>query len=180
MSGTSFYVFVEGDDDARFFERILVPMLKGKGKTVQIIQYAQKAKKLDWVAKFARSIESQGNDWVFVTDLERAPCVTAKKEEVEGKFVRAGVKHPRIAVVVKMIESWYLAGMTEIARRELGIRGRVPRNTEGVDKGRFNSLIPQHFDSRVDFMLEVLKRFSVESAKQRNRSFRYWLENYDC
>ncbi len=179
MQDDLLYIFVEGDDDARFFERILVPLLARKNKIAKVIKYAQKPDKLAWVGKYAKSIEAQGADWVVVTDLDRAPCATARKEQISAALKRVGVKLPRVAVVVKMIESWYVAGLTKEAWKELGIRGRMPRS-DSVGKEQFNRLIPSRFDSRIDFMLEVLKRFTTEEAKKKNRSFGYWLEKYDC
>ncbi|OGW18585.1 MAG: hypothetical protein A3G93_11920 [Nitrospinae bacterium RIFCSPLOWO2_12_FULL_45_22] len=44
----------------------------------------------------------------------------------------------------------------------------------------FNRLIPNKFDSRIDFMLEILKYFSMGIAKQKNKSFSYFLERHIC
>jgi len=39
-------------------------------------------------------------------------------------------------------------------------------------------LIPKKFTSRIDFMSEILKKFSIEIAKQKNNSFQYFVEKY--
>jgi hypothetical protein len=43
---------------------------------------------------------------------------------------------------------------------------------------QFNGLIPKKFDSKIDFMSEILKRFSIRIAKQKNRSFGYFLKKH--
>jgi len=54
----------------------------------------------------------------------------------------------------------------------------VLKNTDTLTKEGFNSLIPQRFDSRIDFMVEILKRFCTGMAKRKNGSFRYFAERY--
>ena len=52
------FIFVEGDDDERFFNRILSPKLQEKYDTVKIIRYAtMKKEKVD---NFIRSIKAMG------------------------------------------------------------------------------------------------------------------------
>jgi len=83
-----------------------------------------------------------------------------------------------ILVVIKEIESWYLAGLDDHACITLDLKPCTL--TDGITKEQFNSLIPKKFDSRVNFMIEILKIFSIETAKTKNRSFRYFIEKYDC
>jgi hypothetical protein len=81
-------------------------------------------------------------------------------------------------VVIKEIESWYLAGLDDRSSKRLGTR--YLNTTDNVTKEQFNDLIPKKFDSRIDFMQEILKCFHTETGKQKNTSFRYFLEKYDC
>jgi hypothetical protein len=39
-------------------------------------------------------------------------------------------------------------------------------------------MIPYRFASKIDFMFEILKFFSVEIAIQKNRSFRFFVRKY--
>ena len=92
-------------------------------------------------------------------------------------------KHPnidksKIIVVIKEIESWYLAGLDNKVCRQLKINNFA--DTDNVTKEKFNALIPKKFTSRIDFMSEILKYFSIEIAKQKNNSFQYFVEKYDC
>ena len=168
------FIFVEGDDDERFFNRILSPKLQEKYDTVKIIRYAtMKKEKVD---NFIRSIKAMGAEYIYVTDIDNSPCVTAKKEETQKKH--PNIDKDKIIVVIKEIESWYLAGLDNKACKQLKIKNFA--NTDNVTKEKFNSLIPKKFTSRIDFMSEILKNFSIEIAKQKNTSFQYFVEKYDC
>jgi hypothetical protein len=45
-----------------------------------------------------------------------------------------------------------------------------------MTKEDFNALIPPSFDSRIDFMFEILKSFSFVTAARHNRSFQFFSE----
>ena len=172
------YIFVEGNDDERFFEEVIVPILRRKYVDIKIIKYAQKPKKFEYIRRYIKSIQSMGRDYMYVTDVNSSPCVTAKKEEIRGSL--GGIDDSKILVVVKEIESWYLAGVDADSEKELKI-GKIPPSTETLTKEDFSRLIPRKFgSSRIDFLREILKKFSIETAKQRNRSLRYCIEKYDC
>ena len=50
--------------------------------------------------------------------------------------------------------------------------------TDGLTKEDFNALIPLAFDSRIDFMFEILKSFSPTTAALHNRSFKFFFDRY--
>ncbi|MFW6029499.1 MAG: hypothetical protein ACOCRO_04515 [Halanaerobiales bacterium] len=37
----------------------------------------------------------------------------------------------------------------------------------------FNNLIPRNFDLRIDFMQELLKYFSIDTGKRKNKSCKF-------
>ena len=113
-------------------------------------------------------------DYVFLADINRQPCVTAKKRKLTDHFPE--LDDDRTVVVVMEIESWYMAGAEDRACRRLGLQ--PSRSTDTLTKEQFSELVPKRFDSRVDFMAELLKCFSIETAKGRNRSFRYFVERH--
>jgi len=168
------FIFVEGDDDERFFNRILSPKLQEKYDSVKIIRYAtMKREKVD---NFIKSIKAMGANYIYLTDINDSPCIIAKKREIQSKY--KNIDDDKVVIVVKEIESWYLAGLDDKACKQLKVNNFA--NTEYVTKEKFNVLIPKKFTSRIDFMSEILKHFSIEIAKQKNKSFRYFVENYDC
>lgn len=115
-----------------------------------------------------------GADYLYVIDINNSPCVTAKKDEILSKL--RNIDKEKIIVVIKEIESWYLAGIDDIKAKKLKIRNL--NSTNDITKEKFNSLIPKRFNSRIDFMLEILKDFSIETAKQKNKSFKYFINKY--
>ena len=81
-----------------------------------------------------------------------------------------------IIVVIKEIESWYYAGLTPESVLDLEVPD-LPL-TDDLTKEDFNRLIPRKYDSRIDFMFEILKYFSIDSARKKNHSFRFFIERY--
>ena len=96
---------------------------------------------------------------------------------MNGNKLRA-VDEDRIIVVIKEIESWYCAGLRDEDLKKFKIYSS--KTTDTITKDQFNKLIPKVFTSRIDFMLETLKWFSIEIAKQKNKSFSYFIEKHNC
>jgi len=173
MNYKRLFLLVEGNDDERFFERVIKPRLEEKHDRVVLWKYAQvKNTKID---NFLKSIKAMGGGYIYIGDINRAPCVSGKKQEIQNKF--KNIKIDRIIVVIKEIESWYLAGLDDTRSKELKIR--IFNTTDDVTKEQFNDL-SNRVDSKIDFMLEILKRFSIETAREKNKSFRYFLEKHAC
>ncbi len=166
------FVFVEGIDDARFFEKIMKPELQNKYNSVETRCYASLKK--EKINNFLKSIKAMNAEYIFVTDIDNSLCVTAKKQKIKDKL--GNIDEERIIVVVKEIEGWYLAGLDNTETKKFKIRtfGR----TDSILKEQFNKLFLKAFDSRIDFMIEILKVFSIEIAKQNNESFKYCIEKY--
>lgn len=58
------FIWVEGEDDARFFEKIMEPKLQKKYDVVETIRYASlKKEKID---NFLKSIKAMGAEYIFV------------------------------------------------------------------------------------------------------------------
>jgi hypothetical protein len=171
------FIWVEGLDDIRFFNNIIKPMLKKKYNYISFISYSNLKK--EKVKKYFMSIKSMNADYIYVTDINDAPCIMEKKKEVRKKF--KSVNDNRIAIIVKEIESWYLAGLDTKGSENLGMK-KTLNNTDDITKEKFNELIPKKFDSRVDFMIEILKQkyFSIKTASKKNRSFEYFIKKYNC
>ena len=163
------WVIVEGNDDEKFFEKIK-PLLEKKYDSVQIWKYAQEPPKR--IKNFLKSIKAMNSDYFFFRDINNSPCVTAKKKKLKKEYKKT-IDVDNIIILIKEIESWYLSGLDAKKSKELKIR--TFRNTDNITKEKFNGLIPKKFDSRIDFMAEILKRFSVETAKRKNRSFDYFM-----
>lgn len=170
MGYKKLFIWVEGNDDLRFFDKIIIPSLSKNFDLVKIIPYANlKKKKID---NYIKSIKSMKANYIYVVDINNSPCPTFKKREIQNKF--RNIEGNRIIVVIKEIESWYLAGLCDKYSHKL--INRSFNITDDIPKKQFDDLIPQKFYSRrTDFMLETLKFFSIETAKQKNKSFNYFM-----
>jgi hypothetical protein len=165
------FIWVEGEDDYKFFEKIIIPVMKDKYNNVKIIRYANSKK--DKVVKYLNSINAMNADYIFIRDINNAPCITNRKEQIKKEFGVINIE--RIFLVVKEIEGWYLAGISDknLLQYKLG----TYKKTDMITKEQFNNKIPKKFDSRIDFMTEILKNYAIETAKGKNRSFAYLINH---
>lgn len=168
------FIFVEGDDDERFFDRLIRPLYKQIYDNIQLWKYSQQ--KFKKTNGFLNSINSIPHaDYIFVADLDDSPCVTAKKERITSQFKK--LSEDRILVVCREIESWYLAGLNDDSRRKIKIQRRFNK-TDSISKEQFDRMMPQKFVSRIDFMQEIMKLFDRETASSKNTSFEYFMRKY--
>jgi hypothetical protein len=170
------FVLLEGNDDERFFKKIIKPEFDKRYDSVQFYLYAaQSPKKIE---NFIKSIIAMKANYIIVTDINKSPCVTHRKGIlIERKIKNRRVTNENIMVVIKEIESWYLAGLPPTNLQKLKINYRE-KNTDSLTKEKFDRLIPGKFISRIDFMQEILKYFQIETAKQNNKSFHYFMEKF--
>jgi hypothetical protein len=166
------FILVEGEDDVRFFGRIIKPLFVSRYDSIEIIPYAS-IKRIK-VNNFLKSVRQMNNDYIFVADIDSERSVRDKKQILYYHF--DNISGHCIVIVIKEIESWYYAGLSAISAREIGVEERAA--TDDLFKEDFNLLMPRHFDSRIDFMFEILKSFSLESAVLKNRSFKFFVDRY--
>jgi hypothetical protein len=166
------FVLLEGNDDDRFFRGILEPLLKPKYDF--IIAWKYSCQKKDKVSKFIRSISSMNGDMIFISDYDTGPCVSQIKDNIISQYNI--LSRNDIFIVRREIESWYLAGLkcTEISH----LAPAHSRSTNNLSKEDFNSSIPPKFKSRLDFMIELLKKYDIHLAMQNNDSFSRFINNY--
>ena len=167
------FILIEGPDDGRFFQLIIKPLFEIKYSNVVIWEHASKSPQK--TKNLINSINAMPSDYIFVTDMNSAPCITRRKEAKLSKL--NNLNKDRIIVVIKEIESWYLAGLDDLHCKKYKIPSY--KFTDGITKERFDSLIPRKFGgSRIEFLQEILKYFQVKTAKQKNKSFNYFLEKH--
>lgn len=172
MALRKLYIFVEGTDDALFFNKVFLHRFKKLYDDVEIIQYAQmKKSKVDL---FILSINTLNFDYIMLADIDDVQTVAEKKRIIKHKFELVDIE--KILIVIKEIESWYLAGLTDDFALSLGLEPIETTNT--ITKEDFNLYYIRSYRSRIDFMQEVLKHYSVEVACRRNRSFDYFYKKF--
>jgi hypothetical protein len=163
---------VEGEDDIRFFGRIIKPLFVSRYDSVEIIPYA--SIKRTKVNNFLKSVRQMHSDYIFVADIDTERSASDKKQILYYHF--SNIEGSSIIVVIKEIESWYYAGLSRESELNLGVPDLSV--TDELTKEDFNRLIPRKYDSRIDFMFEILKYFSIESARMKNHSFRFFVDRY--
>jgi hypothetical protein len=166
------FILVEGEDDVRFFGRIIKPLIVPQYDSVEILPYA--CIKRFKVNNFLKSLAEMKNDYIFVADIDTERSVRDKKQLLYHWF--SNINGGSIVIVIMEIESWYYAGLTVETLQKLGLPS-LP-STDGLTKEDFNALIPSTYDSRIDFMFEILKSFSPVTAARHNRSFKFFFERY--
>jgi hypothetical protein len=166
------FIMVEGEDDIRFFGRIIKPLFVSRYDSIEIIPYASIRRSK--VNNFLKSVRQMKNDYIFVADIDTERSVRDKKQILYYHF--SNIESGSIVVVIKEIESWYYAGLSRESEMHLGVPDLA--FTDELTKEDFNRLIPQKYDSRIDFMFEILKYFSVDSARMKNHSFRFFVDRY--
>lgn len=172
MAARRLFIFVEGSDDVRFFETIIKPRFEHIFESVELITFAcTKSVKVD---RFIRGINAMQHSYIIVTDIDFEKSVPAKKNIILSRFSEADYQH--IMVIIQEIESWYLAGIDDTGAKALGIH--APARTDFVTKEHFIGWIPRYYPSKIAFMIEVLKHFSLSVAVEKNKSFRFFIEHY--
>jgi len=161
-------VLVEGDDDERFIKSF-ESLLLSKYAWMKIYRYS--CKKTQDIERLIVSINKMSCDYLFLRDFDENRCVIELKDHilVRKKFLDRG----KIIIVKKEIESWYLAGLTCEQLKKWKID--ESRAVETIDKEYFESVIPRCFISKADFMVEILKNYSIEEARDRCQSLNYFL-----
>jgi hypothetical protein len=173
MTGKRLFIFVEGNDDLRFFAKIIRPALAPRYASVELVMYA--CMKREKVCRFIRSVVSMNHDFIMVADIDQEPDVWSKKEVIQHRFCVIDRDH--IVVIIMEIESWYMAGIENRTAKALGVR--PVRHTDHLTKELFNRRIPRRYHSRIAFMQDILDNFSPETAMEKNRSFRYFSRMYN-
>ena len=126
------YIFVEGNDDELFFKKVMLPLFLKQYSDVEIFKYAQW--KRQKVELFIQSIITLNYDYIFTADIDLLETVNDKKKIIRSRF--GNLDNSKISIVIKEIESWYLAGCTEEMSAVLNIR--IPPNTNNITKEDFN------------------------------------------
>src|SRR5512137_1150530 len=105
------YILVEGEDDVRFFGRIMKPLFAPRYDSVEILPYASIRRVK--VNNFLKSMVQMKNDYIFVADIDREKSVRDKKQLLYHWY--SSINGSNIIIVIVEIESWYYAGLPDDA-----------------------------------------------------------------
>lgn len=166
------WVFLEGKDDLRFFVKIVFPILEQRYSHIKPIKYSNLSpeKRANMIA----AINNSGAEYVYVQDLDEAPCISFSKNNTVTLLSNI-IAPENIIVVIREIECWYLCGLNENECTKL--LGHNIASTESYTKNQFNKLIPKGV-SRAEFMRNLLSKFNLRIGEQKNCSFKYFSEKW--
>ncbi len=170
---STFYVWVEGPDDERFFDATLRSFFEKNYSSVKVIKYASRPK--NECQKLLSGIIDADNEYLFFADKDAANCITSKKEELVKNFSDLDMK--KTFIIIIEIESWYLAGLGKKHSKYL----KIPymSDTNNITKEHFLKFLGQSkFSSRIDLQSEILKRYAIKIAIQKNASFDYFYNKF--
>lgn len=169
MIYTRLNLIVEGDDDERLVKAI-IPANNLGYMDVFIWKYRQaSSEKTNLYLKTIKS--TSGWNYLFFSDLDDNPCILGKKTKVCAEFSELDADH--IVVVAKEIESWYAAGINNVSSKKP--RVSILRDTNRLCKEEFAKLCPPK-QRLIEYKLDIMANFSIETAKNRNRSFKYLMD----
>lgn len=166
------HVFLEGEDDERFLNKIIKPELLKKYSKINIFKYAQTPRPT--LEKFVAILKNSHATYIFFSDMDRATCYTKRKARVKSKTVK-NIDSTKVIIAKAEIESWYLAGLDQHNATSLNIQHF--RNTENITKEDFNRICKK-YTSRIYCMTIILEKFSLDIAKTQNKSFKYFCDKF--
>ena len=162
---------MEGNDDKVFSDNIIRPVIQRKYQKIHLIKYSEL--KTEKVLQLIDSTIEIRADYIFITDIDKQPCPSGRKNEV--REVYHNLDDERIQIVIKKIESWYLAGLDDKSKRKLNIV--FEGSTDNLGRGKFNKLFPKHSSMKA-IKNEILNYFDIDTAILKNQSFKYFYNKY--
>jgi len=158
------FVLVEGNKDTWFVSSVVYSLLKNKYRQIRPLKCSEVK---DEVIEKEIRVSKKIGSCLFIRDMDDSPCTPALKSKILAKFKDLDMDD--VHIVVKEIESWYLAGANSSIEKWLKVKlDDIDTNT--VTKEVFLSLKPEGM-TQIEFYGMFLKNFDVEKAKARNESF---------
>ncbi len=162
-------IFVEGPNDRRFIECIVLPKIENLFDCVQFYEYATKPVKQ--TKNFIRAIKKMSYKYIFVKDFDRSVCVTQRKNHILEKY--CDCDKSLIQIVRIEIESWYAAGINKTSYKKLRITKFNDCNN--VCKNTFEQHLPPKSIVQ-DKMIDILDNYDLKLGRKRNNSLNYFFE----
>lgn len=174
MSDKILYIFVEGPDDEKFIKTFILgkECLKEYYKTINCVCYS-KGWTANKIKKYIRDvIVAQGHDYIFLADADfegEIDCFPLRKEKLVETYELPDIN--RVWIVIKEIESWFLAGFDEAFCKKEKLEFK--QNTESVTKEIFDKIDKTKKKSHIqliDFLIKKSSDFSFVEVTKRNKS----------
>jgi len=145
--------------DEEFVNIVIKPWLLRKEMYLDTIMYMYAHRKKELVENYIKTVLEKNEDVICLTDSTHAPCITKRKGNLInyeiGEFTLSS-----IYVVVKVIESWILAGVDNKTCKRLSVP--YLSRTDHVHKNEFYEVISKSkFKPRVSCRIEMLKNYDI-------------------
>ena len=167
------YIFLEGDDDERYFKSIIAPLLKRKYDKIIFYTYRNKSK--EKVMGFIKSINSvSSSDYIFIADIDLFKNEDLKKRNLIDIYGNLDVK--KVFIVIKEIEAWYLAGLDNdyILKHNISVKN----DTNNIVKESFENILKNSKNKKMTpstWMIEILKNDNLNVAIEKNNSLKNFI-----
>ena len=163
-------------DDERFIEQIVKPRLNIDN--VNTHRYSSQPDPS--VNQVIGGFQGMYRELYLLRDFDKGKqnCNSSqdRKEFVKKKF--PNIRDDQIIIVKDAIEGWYLAGLDSEQASNLDVD--YHSDTENIGKEEFQSeLASSKFTSKKNFQMEVIDKFSISVARDKNSSFNRFLERID-
>lgn len=171
-----FYLLVEGIDDYNFIKRIFKRYFEEQYVKAIPLEYAQDSP--EELKTFIEIVEgSEEDDYIIFGDYKQeCGCITNTKIKINDEKFGGNADLNKILIVIREIEGWYLAGLSDDDITELKIELNLS-NTNYITKKIFNDNIPRKdLKYKSIYMSILLAKFKIEYGRKRNESFCYCCE----
>lgn len=169
-------ILIEGNRDEDFIQWIVKPIMISAEEYFDIITYKFPRMPKHITGSYIETVRNMGDDILCLTDITGFRSKKDKREQVQRDHI-GNIGDDRVIIVIKEIESWYLAGVSQpcCGRMRIDYYDR----TDTINKEKFHEIITRSkFIPRSVCCLEMLRNYDVELAKRRNRSFNCFHENH--
>jgi hypothetical protein len=166
---TRITLFVEGEEDRIFAERILKPRLQERYNEVRVHTHAKTPD--DKLMSHFRSLARMGGDYFLIVDYDRGACFTGIRRSYANRY-EPHLHESQVLVARRTIEAWYTAGVPT----ENPFKAIIPPTVDGVDKQAFARIFGKRAESRVErrvLLQQILAIYDWDTALQRSASLRY-------
>ena len=159
-------VFVEGFDDKTFIESIF------KEVNIKTVPYANsKITKVDGILKTYKETQTK---YIFLADLDNK-TPQKRKKELLSKY--KNLIESNIFFSIQEIESWYLAGISDIYIKRYSVKDKFLNDTSDITKEKFNSIIkPKKDEDNQIVKARICDGYDLEKGLLRNVSLKIFYE----
>jgi hypothetical protein len=162
-------LFVEGEEDRAFAERVLKPHLLQRYNEVRVHMHAQTSD--EKLSSHFRSLQRMNSDYFLVVDKDRVPCISEVRRMYAHRY-QPHLSERQVLVACPMIEAWYTAGVPS----QNPFKASIPPIAESVDKQAFAGIFgerAQNLEERIVLLQQILAVYDWGLALQRSASLRY-------